>query len=126
MMARNKMTDIKKNSTTETEVFISNLHGSHVYLEPVKTEWSIDDLKIAHQCSIRNQASVQNSVLCGCFYCLEIYSPVILTEDDLRAEENDGSKTYYCHYCGIDSVIGNQSGFPMTTEFLTKMNLYYF
>jgi len=125
MMARNKMTDIKKNSTTETEGSISNSHGSHDYLEPVKTEWSIDELKIAHKFSIRNQASVQDSVLCGCFYCLEIYSPAILTEADLRAE-NDGMKTYWCPHCGIDSVIGNQSGFPITPEFLTKMYSYYF
>jgi hypothetical protein len=126
MMARNKMTDIKKNSSADTDDSIANSNGWNGYLEPVKNDWSIDELEIAHKCSIRNQASVQNSLQCGCFYCLEIYSPAILTEDDLRAEDDDGSKTYYCHHCGIDSVIGNQAGFPITTEFLTAMNSYYF
>ena len=31
-----------------------------------------------------------------------------------------------CFYCGIDSVIVESSGFPITNEFLKKMNRYWF
>jgi len=35
-------------------------------------------------------------------------------------------KTAVCAKCGIDSVIGELSGFPITPEFLEKMNRCWF
>jgi acetone carboxylase gamma subunit len=34
--------------------------------------------------------------------------------------------TALCPYCGIDSVIGDKSGFPITKEFLEKMYQHWF
>ena len=113
------MTQIKNNTTDAEYDVITNSHGSHA------ANWTIDELKTAHQFCIRNKESVQSSALCGCFYCLIIYSPAIFTEADLITEA-DGLKTYLCPHCGIDSVISDQCGFTLTLEFLTTMNRYFF
>jgi hypothetical protein len=31
-----------------------------------------------------------------------------------------------CLYCPVDSEIGSASGFPITKEFLERMNAYWF
>lgn len=31
-----------------------------------------------------------------------------------------------CPYCGIDSVLGDQSGFPITKELLIRMRWHWF
>ena len=31
-----------------------------------------------------------------------------------------------CPRCGIDSVIGDAAGYPLTTEFLSRMKAYWF
>ncbi len=41
---------------------------------------SEDILKAAHKHSIRNKAEILSSTVCGCFYCLEIFSPVHIKE----------------------------------------------
>ena len=47
--------------------------------------------------------------------------------DEWVGEEGAGpGQTALCPYCGIDSVIGDSSGFPTTTEFLSKMKSYWF
>jgi len=38
----------------------------------------------------------------------------------------DDGECALCPECGIDSVIGSTSGFPVTTEFLNKMKMYWF
>jgi len=60
---------------------------------------------------------------CGCFHCGAVFPPAEI-EDwiDAVAEED----TPLCPKCGIDSVIGDMSGFPVTQEFLTTMNGYWF
>jgi hypothetical protein len=35
-------------------------------------------------------------------------------------------QTALCATCGIDSVIGDRSGFPITEAFLSAMNRYWF
>ena len=64
----------------------------------------------AHKFSSNNKEALQNDKKCGCFYCLKIFDP----------------KAAVCPYCCIDSVIGESSGYPITTEFLTKMHEYWF
>lgn len=76
----------------------------------------------AHKYSSSHRSSIIKDKLCGCFYCLEIFSPAEISSwiDDT----ND--KTALCPYCGIDSVFGESSGFPITINFLKKMNSYWF
>lgn len=60
------------------------------------------------------------SRLCGCFYCGAIFPPSEIMD------WIDRGRTALCARCGIDSVIGDRSGFPITSEFLDQMNHYWF
>lgn len=82
-----------------------------------------DELQIAHDRSFKNMALLKKDQLCGCFYCLKIFRSSEIKE---VIPERDGGKTAVCPYCDIDSVIGESSGFPLTEEFLKKMNKYWF
>lgn len=69
-------------------------------------------------------AEVLASRWCGCFYCRAIFPPSEIKDwIDPIGEEG---KTALCAKCGIDSVIGDRSGFPITPEFLERMNHYWF
>jgi hypothetical protein len=59
------------------------------------------------------------STLCGCFYCLATFSPREITDWI-------GEDTARCPKCGIDSVLGDRSGFPISAEFLTSMQAHWF
>jgi hypothetical protein len=52
---------------------------------------------------------------------LEIFSP-----QEIYEWIPDISGTAVCPYCGIDSVIGESSGYPITKEFLQEMYDYWF
>ncbi|PFH85395.1 cytoplasmic protein [Bacillus sp. AFS088145] len=72
--------------------------------------------KEAHRFSSYHRRELEKDSICGCFYCLKIYSPSEINE------WWDNEKTAVCHNCGIDSVIGESSGFPITEQFLIGMN----
>jgi len=74
----------------------------------------------AHGHCRNNRDELSCSALCGCFYCLAIYSPTEITE------WTDEDQTAICARCGIDSVIGTTSGYPVTTEFLQRMHDHWF
>ena len=75
----------------------------------------------AHKFSSNNKNSLLKDKKCGCFYCTEIFEP-----SEIENWLNEASGTAICPYCGIDSVIGESSGFPITKEFLNKMRDYWF
>jgi len=81
----------------------------------------MEDYIEAHNYCDNHKASLENDCLCGCFHCLEIFNPKLI-KDWIP----DESGTAICPYCGIDSIIGESSGFPITRPFLSKMNGYYF
>jgi hypothetical protein len=83
-------------------------------------EFFDSDLRRAHQHSIRHFAELAKSSLCGCFYCLDLFEFKDITE------WTDENQTALCPNCGIDSVIGDASGFPITEEFLTAMKTRWF
>lgn len=58
--------------------------------------------------------------VCGCFYCLAVYSPSAITE------WTDYDDSALCPKCGIDSVLAEDSGYPITTAFLTRMYARWF
>ena len=74
----------------------------------------------AHKHSSNHRDDIEKSDQCGCFYCLEIFSPT-----EILDWVDDGSCAL-CPRCGIDSVIGEKSGYLITREFLRKMNDYWF
>lgn len=65
---------------------------------------------------MHNRAEIEGSQECGCFYCGALFSPKAI------AEWWDDDDSAVCPGCGIDAVIGNASGFPITAEFMDKMH----
>ena len=78
----------------------------------------------AHAPSSRHESELRSSRVCGCFHCLRSFAPSAITEwiEEAPADE----RTALCPFCGIDAVIGSQSGFPITTEFLKQMEAHWF
>lgn len=85
---------------------------------------TIDTLvfKEAHAHAMHNRAELGRSSSAGCFYCLETFPASSATKQG----DFDGD-TAACPVCGIDSVIGDASGLPVTDrDFLTEMKEIWF
>lgn len=80
-----------------------------------------DPIMAAHKFCTDNKEDLQKDTRCGCFYCLKVFSP-----SEIMNYIADTKGTAICPYCGVDSVIGEHSGFPITIEFLSKMKDYWF
>lgn len=78
------------------------------------------DVRDAHKHSSKHRAEILRSDLCGCFYCEKTFEAKEI-EDWI-----DDQKTALCPKCGIDSVIGSASGFPIKKKFLHEMCEYWF
>lgn len=76
----------------------------------------------AHKFCNGHKQQLLKDTSCGCFYCLTIFSPCEIIEW-IDFENKD---TALCPYCGIDSIIGEHSKYPITKEFLGKMRKYWF
>ena len=75
----------------------------------------------AHTHTVRHRAEVEASEAAGCFYCCEVFSP---SEIAIWVDNDDCA---LCPRCGIDSVIGDTSGFPVADKtFLREMNEFWF
>jgi len=74
----------------------------------------------AHQASSNHREAILASDQCGCYYCLRIFPPGEIEE------WVEGDNTALCPYCGIDTVIGDASGIPITEDFLSQMRERYF
>ena len=83
------------------------------------------NLDAAHGASSRHRTQIIRSEMCGCFYCLEQFAPDEITEWCDPDSTGEG-QTAICPRCGIDSVIGSASGFPITREVLEAMNRRWF
>jgi len=78
----------------------------------------------AHRHSSRHREEVLASGRCGCFYCRAIFEP---SEIKGWVDEREGvGQTALCPRCGIDSVIGSESGYSITEEFLARMQAHWF
>lgn len=84
------------------------------------------DAIIAHRFSSNNVDSIKNDRVCGCFSCVKIFDPEEVSEWLIDNNACDKYGTAVCPYCGCDSIIGESSGYPITIEFLSKMNEYWF
>ncbi len=76
------------------------------------------DLDQAHE-HTTNREEIERSDLCGCFYCLATFPPVLI-------ERWLGDGAAICPYCQIDSVVGSASGFPINDEFVKAMYQRWF
>ena len=79
------------------------------------------DIIKAHDYSSNNKESLSRSKICGCFYCEEIFNPA-----KIDCWLRDSAATAFCPNCSVDSIIGDDSGYPITKEFLSQMYIYWF
>jgi len=79
----------------------------------------------AHKFSSCHRKQLEESALCGCFHCLATFLPTAI--DEWVDEDEAGvGQTAMCPRCAIDSVIGSAAGFPVTREFLERMQRHWF
>jgi len=80
-----------------------------------------EDVINAHKFSSNHKSDILNDGICGCFYCLNIFDP-----HEIKEWVRDISGTAICPHCGIDSIIGESSGYSIEKEFLKEMRTYFF
>lgn len=81
----------------------------------------MEDYIAAHEFSFNNMPQLRVKQQCGCFYCRRIFS-----SEEISEYVADTEGTALCPYCGIDSVIGENSGYPVTKQLLDDMQYYWF
>jgi transcription elongation factor Elf1 len=75
----------------------------------------------SHKHTIHHKNEVLKSDICGCFYCTSTFQAIEILE------WTDEGETALCPNCGIDSVIGNNSGYPVSNiDFLKQMHKHWF
>jgi len=75
-----------------------------------------------------NENDIKNSKRCGCFYCLNIFSPGEIdkwVDEDPQCPRGPG-KTALCPNCSIDSVLPDNIGYEINLDLLKAMKLKYF
>jgi len=77
-------------------------------------------LKQAHKCSYKNKELINSAKRCYCFYCLHVFAPFEVKE------WVNGEDTALCPKCGIDSIITDNCGPYVDTQFLKEMRGYWF
>jgi hypothetical protein len=90
------------------------------------------DIIAAHGHCTGHRTELLASSICGCFYCLATFKPEEIedwvdwppgTPEDLELESGT---TALCPRCGIDAVIGSESGYPINKVFLDAMHAHWF
>jgi len=79
----------------------------------------------AHGHSSRHRDEILASENCGCFYCEKIFPPFAI-EEWIDDDHQGVGQTALCPGCGVDAVLGDKSGFPITGKFLRAMNRVWF
>lgn len=82
----------------------------------------IEELLKIHKLSSNHQELLMKEDICGCFYCVSIFNPKLITD----WIEDDNDLTAICPYCGIDSIIPKHYGYQLNKELLEEMREYFF
>jgi hypothetical protein len=85
----------------------------------------MSNVRDAHRHSINHRAEIIASTLCGCFHCCARFPPAEIREW-VDEDPTGVGQTALCPKCGIDSVIGDRSGFAVSTELLASMKTHWF
>jgi hypothetical protein len=79
----------------------------------------------ASEHSFYNYDEITKSQNAGCYHCIKHFSASIINEKEhciASTPQGTQEPTVFCPLCGIDAVIGDSSGYPVTnTGFLTYM-----
>ena len=90
------------------------------------------DLLAATRHAANNQAEVEASRVCGCFYCMQTFLPAEivawsgLDESNFDNPDSASAGTALCPRCGSESVIGDKSGYAIDPDFLCRMHDAWF
>lgn len=95
--------------------------------------WTADELVRAHAHCNQNREALTLSARCGCFYCLAVYNPLEITRwvdppniDTWSGPEDGTGRTALCARCGINAVLAEAAGYPLTEVFLDTMHNRWF
>lgn len=88
--------------------------------------YNFDSYFDAHSASSNHMSDLLRSQVCGCFYCLRTFEPDDIEEWIIDDNPIDRKGTAICPYCGVDAVIGDKSGYPITERFLRGMKKVWF
>lgn len=83
------------------------------------------DLTAAHDAARFNKDILGKNSKCGCFYCLKVFSTSEIEGWCLELDEGE-EVTAICPYCGIDAILPESAGYPLTDEFLGAMRERWF
>lgn len=92
----------------------------------------MNELLEAHGHTTGNRAELEASGICGCCYCLDIFSPdevTTFTGADISAFDNPDAtfvETAVCPRCGSEALLGDKSGYAITPQFLGRMHQAWF
>jgi hypothetical protein len=92
----------------------------------------MSDLPSAHRYTTHNRAQIEAGKLCGCCSCAQIFPrEEVLAWTGLEINNTDdpeavNRQTAPCPRCGVEAVLGDQSGFPIDTGFLVRMSEAWF
>mgnify|MGYP003377894986 CR=1 FL=1 len=81
------------------------------------------DIITAHKFCSNNRESILKSKECGCFYCLELFSPKEIVF--WRSYKDGVGESALCPRCRINSVIGD-ADLKFDISFLESMQKYWF
>ncbi len=85
------------------------------------TKYNLGIIIVSHKRSTNNKEEIIQSTKCACFCCLLIFLP----SDIFKWIDNE--QTAICPNCGVDSVLGDESGYPITDiNYLKMMKKYWF
>jgi hypothetical protein len=87
------------------------------------------DLEGIHKHSSRHRDRVEQSSVCGCFYCLAFFTPSEIKDwvDVPEGADDEAGVTALCPRCGIDSVLPDSvPGAPLSPELLAAMQRHWF
>jgi transcription elongation factor Elf1 len=85
------------------------------------SKYNLGLIIVSHKRSSKHREEILQSKECACFCCLKIF----IASDIIKWLDNQ--QTAICPNCGVDSVIGDKSGYPITDiEYLKMMKKYWF
>lgn len=83
-------------------------------------KYTEEDWEKVSDLDIHNKTLLSASKWAGCYYCLAAY-PAANIQEFVDIEDD----TALCPKCGIDAVVGDATGYPVTDkEFLRAMHHY--
>lgn len=85
-----------------------------------------DKIVKAHEHCSNNKTEIKRSKKCGCFYCCDIFDASEVKQFIEADNKCDKLGTAVCPKCGIDSVIGDASGYSVNQQFMQDMHRHWF